>query len=177
MLDLSRLGIGRRLDPEVGDGGVGAVLATELGHALHRALELLPAGHSELAVLDALHAFALDDTQRRLALARARSVLALPALAPAFDPAGQAVCEFEIIDTGGEMRRIDRLVRVGSVTWVIDYKWSVGDDRIDDYRALWAGYRALGEQLSPGPFGSIGTVRTVLVDATAGRVGFDVDRC
>jgi uncharacterized caspase-like protein len=157
------------------DGGTGALLATELGHAMHRALELLPAGQSESAVLAALHAFALDDSQRRVALARARSVLALPVLAPAFDAAVQAVNEFEILDAGGEARRIDRLARVGDDTWLIDYKWSVGDARFADYQAQLAGYRALVEQLVPAPFGASGAVRTVLVDATAGQVRFDVD--
>jgi ATP-dependent exoDNAse (exonuclease V) beta subunit len=176
MLDLPRLGVGKRLDPGAADeSGAGAVLASELGHAMHRALELLPAGQGEVAVLAALHAFALDDAQRRMALARARSVLALPVLAPAFDAACPAVCEFEILDIGGDARRIDRLARVGGETWVIDYKWSVGDDRIADYRAQLAGYRALVEQLVPGPFGTTGAVRTVLVDATAGQVHFDVD--
>jgi hypothetical protein len=79
----------------------------------------------------------------------------------ALDPAGQAVCEFEIIDTGGEMRRIDRLVRVGSVTWVIDYKWSVGPARRADCVAPLAAYRTLVAELDPPALGAAGPVRTV----------------
>jgi hypothetical protein len=72
-------------------GGAG-LLATELGHALHRALELLPAGADDDTVLAALHAFEIDDTQRRAALARARGVMALAPLAPAFERAAPAAC-------------------------------------------------------------------------------------
>jgi outer membrane protein TolC len=69
LLQLSRLDIGKRRDPgDVGaerdrDGRPAGLLATELGHALHRALELLPAGADEATVLAALHVFELDDAQ------------------------------------------------------------------------------------------------------------------
>jgi ATP-dependent exoDNAse (exonuclease V) beta subunit len=176
LLDLPRLDIGVRLEPAgESDGDAGVTLATELGHAMHRALELLPDGHGEAAVLAALHAFALDDGQRRAALARARAVLAMPTLAPAFDPAAPAANELEIVDAQGSARRIDRLVRVGDETWILDYKWSVGADRLPEYREQMAAYRALFTQLEPRPFGAPGAVRTLLVDATAGRVDVDVD--
>ena len=120
-------------------------------------------------------AWALDDGQRRAALARARSVLALPALAPAFADAAAAVCEFEVIDAEGRLRRIDRLARVGGELWVIDYKWSVDPARRPDYVAQLATYRALVAALDPPALGGAGPVRTVLVDASTGRIEFDVD--
>jgi ATP-dependent exoDNAse (exonuclease V) beta subunit len=173
LLDLPRLDIGTRREPAEGDDG--ATLATDLGHAMHRALELLPEGHGETAVLAALHAFALDDGQRRSALARARTVLAMPTLAPVFDPAAPAASELEILDAQGAARRIDRLVRVGDETWIVDYKWSVGPDRLPEYREQMALYRSLVARLEPPPFGATGAVRTLLVDAAAGLVAFDVD--
>ena len=181
LLELPRLAVGAARDPgeaiaeRDGDGAPAGLLATELGHALHRALELLPGGADEASVLAALHAFALDEAQRRAALARARAVLALPALAPAFGPAASAACEFEIVSADGEVRRIDRIARVGDEAWIVDYKWSVDAARRPAYREQLAGYRALFAQLEPAPLGAVRRVRTVLVDASAGRVEFDVD--
>ncbi|RPH39771.1 MAG: hypothetical protein EHM87_23510, partial [Burkholderiales bacterium] len=181
LLELSRLEVGARRDPgDVGaerdhEGRPAGLLATELGHALHRALELLPAGADEATVLAALHGFEIDDAQRRAALARARAVAALATLVPAFDPASRSACEFEIIDAAGEARRIDRLARVGDEAWIIDYKWSVDAARRPDYVAQLAGYRALVGALEPAPLGPVRRIRTVLVDATSGRVEFDID--
>jgi ATP-dependent helicase/nuclease subunit A len=181
LLELPRLGVGTPRDPDEAhgerdaDGSPAGLLATELGHALHRALELLPAGADEATVLAALHGFALDDAQRRAALAKARAVLALPSLRPAFDPSARAASEFEIVDADGEVRRIDRIARVGDEAWIVDYKWSVDAARRAAYREQLAEYRALHAQLEPPPLGAVRRVRTVLVDASAGRVEFDVD--
>ncbi|MFZ4756712.1 MAG: PD-(D/E)XK nuclease family protein [Burkholderiaceae bacterium] len=163
------------MDERDAHGAPAGLLATELGHALHRALELLPDGADVRDVEAALHAFALDDAQRRAAIERARAVLALPELAPAFDPGAASACEFEILDAAGEARRIDRLARVGDETWILDWKWSVDAARRPDYVAQLAGYRALLEALQPPPLGPWRRLRTVLVDATARRVSFDVD--
>jgi ATP-dependent helicase/nuclease subunit A len=182
--DLYRLDIGQRLgladseaDPAASD--LATDLPTELGKALHRALELMPAsvgwpGLDEDTVLEALQAFALDEAQRRSALRMARRVLALPELAPVWE-GKRAVCELEILDAQGQARRIDRLARVDDSLWIIDYKWSVDARRRAEYMAQLAGYRLLVGQLEPGPFNAPGPVRTVLVDAAAGTVEFDVD--
>jgi ATP-dependent helicase/nuclease subunit A len=181
LLSLPWLSVGVARDPadaageRDAEGSPAGLLATELGHALHRALELLPAGADEPTVLAALHAYALDDAQRRRALARARAVLAIAPLAPAFAPDAPAACEFEIVDAAGDAHRIDRLARVADETWIIDYKWSVDPRRLADYRVQLAGYRALVDALEPAPFGPVRATRTVLVDATAGTVAFDVD--
>jgi ATP-dependent helicase/nuclease subunit A len=181
LLHLPRLDVGTRRDPTDGaderdrDGRPAGLVATGLGHALHRSLELLPAGADEATVLAALHAYALDAGQRRAALARACDVLAHAALRPAFDPAAPSACEFEVVDADGEVRRIDRLARVGDELWVIDYKWSVDAQRRPAYVEQLAAYRALVAALEPAPLGAVRRVRTVLVDAGAGRVEFDVD--
>lgn len=181
LLELPRLRVGAARDPgeaiaeRDADGAPAGLLATELGHALHRALELLPAGVDEAEVLAALHAFALDAPQRHAALAKARAVLALPALRPVFDPAARSACEFEIVDADGEVRRIDRIARVGDEAWIVDYKWSVDAARRPVYREQLAAYRALFLRLEPAPLGPVRRVRTVLVDASAGRVELDVD--
>ncbi|MEI7447066.1 MAG: 3'-5' exonuclease, partial [Burkholderiales bacterium] len=181
LLDLPPLAIGTRRDPGEGaderdeDGRPAGLLATELGHALHRALELLPVGADDATVLAAMHGFALDAAQRRAALARARAVTALASLRPAFDPAAPSACEFEIVGTDGEIRRIDRIARVGDEVWIVDYKWSVDARRRPDYVEQLAGYRALVAALEPPPFGAVVRLRTLLVDAGSGRVEFDVD--
>ncbi len=181
LLELPRLRVGAPRDPAEAiaerdaDGAPAGLLATELGHALHRALELLPAGAGDAEVLAALHAFALHAPQRHAALAKARAVLALPALRPVFDPAARSACEFEIVDADGEVRRIDRIARVGDEAWIVDYKWSVDAARRPAYREQLAGYRALFLRLEPAPLGPVRRVRTVLVDASAGRVELDVD--
>ena len=182
--DLYRLDIGQRRG--LADSGAepatiepASELATELGRALHRALELLPAsvgwpGLDEDAVLEALQAFALDEAQRRSALRQARRVLMLPELAPVWH-GDRAACELEILDAQGQARRIDRLARVDDSLWIIDYKWSVDADRRADYLEQLAGYRLLVGQLEPRPFNAPGPLRTVLVDAAAATVEFDVD--
>lgn len=181
LLQLSRLDVGTRRDPGEGgaerdrDGRPAGLVATELGHALHRALELLPAGADEATVLAALHAFELDEAQRRAALMRARGVLALGPLARAFDPSAPSACEFEILDAAGEACRIDRIARVGDEAWIIDYKWSVDATRRPDYVEQLACYRTLVEGLDVPPLGPVRRLRTVLVDAASGRVEFDVD--
>jgi len=182
--DLYRLDIGERRgvadsEAEAATSEPATELATELGRALHRALELLPAsvgwpGLDEDTVLEALQAFALDEAQRRSALRQARRVLTLPELAAVWH-GDRAACELEILDAQGQARRLDRLARVDDSLWIIDYKWSVDADRRADYIAQLAGYRLLVGQLEPRPFNAPGPVRTVLVDAAAGTVEFDVD--
>ncbi len=182
--DLYRLDVGERRG--FADSGAESVasepatdIATELGRALHRALELLPAsagwpGVDEDTVLEALQAFALDEAQRRLALRQAGRVLAMPELAPVWQ-GDRAACELEILDAQGQARRIDRLARVDDSLWIIDYKWSVDAEWRADYIEQLAGYRLLVGQLDPRPFNAPGPVRTVLVDAAAGTVEFDID--
>jgi ATP-dependent helicase/nuclease subunit A len=174
LLDLPPLDVGAARAKGPADTPAGR-LATELGHALHRALELLPAGADDAALGAALRAFALTDAQRDAALGRARAVLALGELAPAFAPDAPAAAEFEILDGDGRARRLDRIVRVGDETWILDYKWSVDGARLPEYRLQLAAYRALVAALEPRPFGGSGALRTVLVDARAGRCDWDVD--
>ncbi len=157
----------------------GERVATALGHALHRALELTqsgsPPGLDEAWVREALTVFDLSDAQREQALAQARAVLAIPELTRVFDTATPAIAEYEILDAQGVARRLDRIARIDDALWIIDYKWSVGETRRDEYREQLAGYRALVAQMSPRPFDAPGPIRTVLVDASLRRVEFDID--
>jgi hypothetical protein len=50
-----------------------------------------------------------------------------------------------------ELGRESLPARVGDALWIIDYKWSVGVQRRDEYREQLAGYRALVEQMLPRP--------------------------
>jgi ATP-dependent helicase/nuclease subunit A len=170
LVELPALDVGERRAPAaVADSPA----ATELGHALHRALELLTAGCTDADVRAALCAFALDPGQQSKALALARDVLSMPELAVAFAPGTPASNELEILDADGRSRRIDRLACVDGGCWVIDYKWSVDAQRRPDYVEQLRQYRVLVEQLDPRPFGATGAVRTVLVDASHARIEFD----
>jgi ATP-dependent helicase/nuclease subunit A len=182
-LDLPPLGVGRlehvvSVAPieDAWSHAAGEALALEFGHALHRALELWPEGHDRDTVRAALQVFNLNDAQRDAALQHAEAVLCHPALLPAFAPETPAWSEFEVFDGQGQLRRIDRLAQVEDALWIIDYKWSVAPSRHAAYAAQLAEYRALIEGLKVMPWGPVHRVRTVLVDAKAGRVDFDVDR-
>jgi len=103
-----------------------------------RLAELLGIGMADLAPL----------------LERARQWLQAPALAHLFDPAHyqQAWNEFELVDTGGRIRRIDRLVLASQAIWVVDYKSGRLDDpaALEAYRAQLAGYRQAVAAIWPG---------------------------
>lgn len=174
LLSFVPLNVGSRRAPGASDTPAGR-LATELGHALHRALELLPGGADAATVELALQGFALTARQRAMALERAHAVLAIDALAPLFADGAPAAAEFEILDGDGRPRRLDRIVRVGDETWIVDYKWSVDADRLPEYRAQLADYRGLVAALDPRPFGGTGAIRTLLVDARATTVVWDID--
>jgi ATP-dependent helicase/nuclease subunit A len=90
--------------------------------------------------------------------AAARSLLAQPHLAQFFDPAQyrRAFNELELLDAGGQLQRLDRVVEFDDAVWVLDYK--TGDDNRMTSEAEWvarhrpqlAGYRALLAALYPG---------------------------
>ena len=65
----------------------------------------------------------LDPVQVTSVFEAARTVLAAPHLVRFFSGPGDA--ELELIDAGGELLRIDRLVEIDDACWVIDFKWRV----------------------------------------------------
>jgi len=96
-----------------------------LGRAWHAVLELA----SALERLEGLdresiaRRFDLDTVQVTSVFDAARTVLAAPHLARFFSGPGDA--ELELIDAGGDLLRIDRLVELDDACWVIDFKWRV----------------------------------------------------
>jgi ATP-dependent helicase/nuclease subunit A len=90
--------------------------------------------------------------------ADARALLAQPHLAQFFDPAQyrRAFNELELLDAGGQMQRLDRVVEFDDSVWVLDYK--TGDDSRMASEAEWVarhhpqlgGYRTLLAALYPG---------------------------
>ncbi|MGE0801798.1 MAG: UvrD-helicase domain-containing protein [Lautropia sp.] len=195
-LRLAALPVGERVAPAAGAGpGIAGTVAPDrvtdpdsggdaddslrlaAGTALHRALELTARGIAPERIAAAIAAAGLPAPLAARALALAARVRGLPALAGAFDPAcGRD--EFELFDAAGQLQRLDRLARVGDALWIIDYKWSVTPRWRAGYIAQLDGYRAAVAALPRLPAWAAGArpataIRTVLVDASAGRVEFD----
>jgi ATP-dependent helicase/nuclease subunit A len=90
--------------------------------------------------------------------AAARALLAQPHLAHLFDPAQyrRAHNELALLDGGGRLQRLDRVVEFEDAVWLIDYK--TGDDSrhlsdaqlAERHRAQLAGYQTLLAALYPG---------------------------
>ena len=90
--------------------------------------------------------------------ADARTLLAQPHLARFFDPAQyrRAHSELALLDAGGRVQRLDRVVEFDDAVWLIDYK--TGDDSrslsdaqlAEHHRPQLAGYRSLLAELYAG---------------------------
>src|SRR5262249_46183050 len=113
--------------PQCSIGTARVVLNDEpvrLGRAWHALLE-------RAATVDALakidreslaRRFAIDEAQVARVFDAAQAVLAAPHLVRFF-ASGDA--ELELLDAGGELLRIDRLVSIEDTWWVVDFKWRV----------------------------------------------------
>ncbi|MBM4182257.1 MAG: UvrD-helicase domain-containing protein [Betaproteobacteria bacterium] len=105
--------IGTRLEP--------AGPEAELGIQVHAWLE----GVSQGVDADTLRArLDLEAARAAEVAALAGRILAIPELAPAFDPTRhlRAHNELEFLDPDGRVARIDRLVEFAGEVWVLDYK-------------------------------------------------------
>jgi ATP-dependent helicase/nuclease subunit A len=95
-------------------------------------------------------------TRDRLARA-ARELIAHPDLRRFFDPKlyRRARNELEVLDGGGQLQRLDRVVEFDDEVWVLDYKTGEADARLDPgtllerYRDQLGGYAAAVAQLWP----------------------------
>ncbi|WP_301100416.1 UvrD-helicase domain-containing protein [Propionivibrio sp.] len=106
-----------------------------------------------------------DDGEYQRALPVAERLLGAEHLQPFFDPAQyrRAWNEVELITSAGVLHRVDRLVEIDAVFWVLDYKSSRSDSaRLDEYRAQVANYCQAVAEVFPG-----NTVRGALVFADA----------
>jgi len=147
----------------------------DFGSAVHACLEWMTEGLAEVgdAVRKLTTSYGLETAAAERIAAAARRILAIPELAPAFDPARyrRAHNEMEFLDGDGGTFRIDRLVEFSEEIWVLDYKTGSLDEadlsrRALPYREQIEGYRAAARQLYPGR-----TVRAALVFAD-GLVGW-----
>ena len=138
-------GVGTRRPPETPEAAFGTLL--------HAWLEHRTAGMDEDAIPALL---GLDAGQAAALAATASRILALPELAPAFDPARhlRAHNELEFLDAEGRVARMDRLVEFPEEVWVLDYK-SGGLDEPDPRRRAhphleqMAGYHRAAHALFP----------------------------
>jgi len=130
-----------------------------LGRAWHALLEVA-------ANVDALERidrdvigrrFELDVHQTAAVFDAARKVLSSAHLVRFFVVQGEA--ELELLDNG-DLLRIDRLVEVDGVWWVLDFKWRVGADERAAYALQVGRYRDVVQSIYPDR-----TVRAALVVA------------
>jgi ATP-dependent exoDNAse (exonuclease V) beta subunit len=105
-------------------GNADATVATDRGERIHWLLEHLtpPRATDDESLLQRLAG--PDDGTFRDDLQAARTILASPALAPFIDPAQYdwARNEVSFVSHEGELRRMDRVVKIGTDVWVLDYK-------------------------------------------------------
>ena len=130
-----------------------------LGDALHRTLEWAsagplpdPAGLEALA-LSAARAFGVADDAA--VLRGARAILDSPQCRRFFDPLTVAWADNEVTvaGEGGDVRRIDRLVRLrgdDAAWWVLDYKLGAMPQAVPAYLEQLGGYRQAVSRLVPG---------------------------
>ena len=105
-----------------------------------------------------------SSTETAAARAQAEALLAAPQFAHWFDPQQfrAAHNEMEIL-TGGEIKRLDRLVEFDSVVWVLDYKARVTAEHEGAYQAQLADYVAAITPLYPAK-----PVQGALIDLATG---------
>jgi ATP-dependent helicase/nuclease subunit A len=130
-------------------------VAARLGQAVHRTLEWAAGrGATDLSALAVAAAaeFALADAGEVQAIAR--RILDSPACRRFFDPASiaWAGAEVPVASADGQVRRIDRLVRLAAdgVWWVLDYKLAGAPQHDPALREQLQGYRAAVAALAPG---------------------------
>ncbi|MGA0612730.1 UvrD-helicase domain-containing protein [Caldimonas sp. KR1-144] len=130
--------------------------AAELGRALHRVLEWLPAPNElDDACQAAAEQHALDDLARQTLAQAARRVLESPQLRRWFDPEGIAWAANELpLLWQGAWLRLDRLVALhtpqGREWWVLDHKLHPAPQTQPALRAQLARYRDAVRALQPG---------------------------
>ena len=111
-------------------------------------------------------ALGFSEAEYRRVLPAVERLLSAPALRAFFDPARyrRAWNELELADGAGRVLRIDRLVEIDGLLWVLDYKSSASDTaRLDEYREQVRGYcRAVGSAFADR------TVRGALLFADGG---------
>jgi len=154
--------------------------AARLGQAVHRTLEWAAqrpnvdhAARAELAQA-AARAFGAADAGEVLRAASA--ILDSPACARFFDPNAIAWAGNEVPVPGaaGEVRRIDRLVRLApqagreAAWWVLDYKLGGAPQEDTGYREQLAGYRAAVAELAPSE-----TVRAAFITGRGELIELD----
>ena len=108
--------------------------AQRLGRAFHALLEL--GAQADVARLARLHA--LDAGQQARVAAAAQRVRER---LPHFFTAGHA--ELELLDSDGELLRVDRLVEHDGALWILDFKWRVGAAERATYAAQVRRYAAV----------------------------------
>ena len=125
--------------------------ATRLGKAVHRVLEWAAASPAD-EFAELAQAAAIEFSASPAAVAHlAQTILRSPDCARFFGGPQLRWAGNEVpVSEGGELLRIDRLVRLEDVWWVLDYKLSHAPQQLDAYRAQLRRYRAAVQRAQPG---------------------------
>ena len=140
--------------PRIGARRLPTTPQADFGTLVHAWLEWSGRGLDADAIRARL---ALDGPEAAAVSAMARRILAVPEIAPAFDPAcyRRAWNEFEFLAPDGESMRMDRLVEFEDRVWVLDYKTG-GLEAVDPgrravpYAAQMQAYVGAAAALIPG---------------------------
>ena len=123
--------------------------AIRMGKAWHALLEYTAQPNGPQQAERVCSDFALDAQQAREVMQAAERVTTAPALRPFFGAGAQAWNELELIDAGGQLLRIDRLVEVDDTIWILDYKWRCADSEREGYERQLARYAAAVAAVRP----------------------------
>ena len=149
--------------------------ATIEGSLLHALMERLTGtGDWPVQVPDAQHIapwLKCTKAQAQTVCKQAQTLLSQASLAQFFDPALHdfARNEMELMHDG-ELLRVDRLVQIGDVVWILDYKRNFLASEEKDYRAQLSRYRSACVALFAGK-----TIRTALITVDGKLWEIDAD--
>lgn len=119
-----------------------STISQQLGTAWHGVLQHVRYAEQAARVLSAvLPRYHLPATLRSQVQVAVQRVLQAPALAAFFSPQALRIeTELDIMSAEGSLQRIDRLVELPECYWLLDYKWQVSAEQIEDYSAQVRGY-------------------------------------
>jgi ATP-dependent helicase/nuclease subunit A len=111
--------------------------AQQLGTAWHSVLQRVRYAQQARDVLKAvMPSLSLSPTFQAQVHGAVLRVVQAPALAAFFSPQALRIeTELDIMSHDGSLQRIDRMVELSDNYWLLDYKWQVSAEQLEDYSA------------------------------------------
>jgi ATP-dependent helicase/nuclease subunit A len=146
------------------------IISQQLGTAWHGVLQHVRHAEQAARVLSAvLPRYHLPPAMRTQVQDAVQRVLQAPALAAFFSPQALRIeTELDIMSADGSLQRIDRLVEWPDCYWLLDYKWQVSAEQLEDYSAQVRAYVKTLRPLLPAKPWRLGlvTAQGQLVEVT-----------